>query len=159
MFRYGVDYLPRYCYQNQSISSHQLKESAQCIQEQHFVWGLSSLLVKIMLALQMVWTLGTFLVWLDANLYSELCRNSRKIRGPFGATLDLSGAMREVLGDETCADSEAELAAQLIHQPGLRYFFENIQHRGTSRVALSSVRLRNVDLDGSKLYGTGCELG
>ena len=154
-FEYGKDYTSRYCYNNHSIDSTALRNSAQCISEPYFVWGLSSLLVKVVLVLQIVWVLGTYSVWLSANLSSELCRNGRKVRGPFRATEDLSAAIREVLGEETCAYSEEQLAKHLSNQAGLRYYSEDLRDSGTSHIGLSSVRLRTTKLDRLKIYGTG----
>ncbi|KAL9102162.1 MAG: hypothetical protein Q9163_002662 [Psora crenata] len=153
-FQYGSDYVAQYCYNNHSMYGWTLKATAQCIQEPYFVWGLSSLLVKIVLAVQAVWVFGTFIVWLDANMFSDLCRNGRTVRGPFRATLDLSVAIREVLGDETCAYSDGQLEKELARQPGLRYYSDDVEESGTSHIGLSAIRIRGVQLETSKLYGT-----
>lgn len=132
-----------FCYKNKTLPYQSLKEIAGCLPESYFVWGLSSLLVKIMLA-----------VWLDANIYSALCRSGRKIRGPFRAADDLSEAMREVLGNEYCAYSDSQLARELKYQHGVHYYSDDVNSNGTSHIGLSSVKLRKVALDNSKLYGT-----
>ena len=125
-----------------------------CVPEtKYFVWGLSSLLVKIVLAMQVVWIFGTYVVWLDANVASELCRSGRKVRGTFRATEDLSEAMKEVLGNETCAYSDAQLAKVLESEPGLRYFTEDASPCGTSHIGLTSAGARKLQLDPSKVYG------
>lgn len=64
-----------------------------------------------------------FLVWLDANIYSELCRKGRKMRGSFRNALDLAEAVREVLGDELCVYSDQEIVRQLgKSRIGLRFY-------------------------------------
>ncbi|KAL9130340.1 MAG: hypothetical protein Q9217_001442 [Psora testacea] len=152
-FVFGVDYVVQYCYNNHSMDGQALKDMAQCITEPYFVWGFSSLLVKIVLAFQIVWVFGTFVVWLDANLHSELCRYGRKLRGPFRATEDLSAAIKELLGEETCAYSDEQLAKELSRHPGLRYYSTDVKDKELSHIGLSSVTLRNVKLDSSTLYG------
>ena len=47
-----------------------------------------------------MWTFGTFLVWLNADMKSELLFKSRKVRGDYHAVADLTEAMSDVLGDE-----------------------------------------------------------
>lgn len=124
-----------------------------CVPGTQFVWGLSSLLVKIVLAMQVVWIFGTYVVWLDANIASELCRRGRKIRGIFRATEDLSEAMREVLGNETCAYSDAELAKVLKSEQGLRYYTEDASQVGMSHIGLTSAGASKVQFEASKVYG------
>ena len=71
---------------------------AECLHETYYVWGLSSLLLYIVLSLQMTWIFGMYFVWLDTNIYSALCRSGRPMRGEFRTAADLSDAMGEVLG-------------------------------------------------------------
>ena len=114
-FRTGYDM--SYCYNNKTITAEFLQNSAECLPESYFVWGFSSLLVYIVLCLQMLWTLGMYIVWLDANIYSALCRSGRKIGGHFRAAADLSEAVYEVLRRMTpkvlnCASTECYGAKQ-----------------------------------------------
>lgn len=74
-----------------------LRSVAYCLPESYYVWGFSSLLLYIICSLQIVWTIGMLVVWLDANINSQLCRNGRKTRSPLRAALDIAEAMREVL--------------------------------------------------------------
>ena len=93
-------------------------------------------------------------IWLDATLNSVLCRNGRKIRGPFRAAADFGDAMREALGDKISAYSDSDLARELSRQPGVRYYSEMDEDSGTSHVGLSSVRIRNVQLDDERPHGS-----
>lgn len=104
---------PNYCYKNQTLQADDLDILTKCQPANYFVWGFSSVIVAILLAVQMGWTIGTYLFWLDANLNSTLCRNGRRIRGPFRAASDLVDAMKEVLGGQTCAYADSELAEAL----------------------------------------------
>jgi hypothetical protein len=142
-----------YCYNNDTLSQDFLEAAAECLPENYFVWGFSSLLVYIVLCLQITWTLGMYLVWLDANLYSALCRSGRKVRGHYRAAVDLSEAMGEVLGKETCAYSDAELSRELERQPGIRYYSTDAQNEDVSHIGLSSRRVGRVAFDSTKLYG------
>lgn len=142
-----------YCYNNGTLSQDFLEAAAECLPENYFVWGFSSLLVYIVLCLQITWTLGIYLVWLDANIYSALCRSGRKVRGHYRAAIDLSEAMGEVLGKETCTYSDAELSRELQRQPGIRYFSTDAQSEDVSHIGLSSRRVGRVEFDSTKLYG------
>ena len=140
-----------YCYNNKTIPD--LKSLAECLPEKYFVWGLSSLMLYINLGLLIIWISGMYLVWLDANIYSALCRSGRKVRGPFRATADLAEAMREVLGDECCAYTDSQLARELSVQPGVKYYSGDSQDGDVSHIGLSSRRLGSVPYNSTKLYG------
>ena len=148
--RLGID--PAYCYQNQTISGN-LADYAECLPTKYFVWGFSSLMVNINLYLLIIWIFGMYLVWMDANIYSALCRSGRKVRGPFRAVADLSEAMGEVLGNEHCAYSDSELAYELKFEPGLKYYASDPCDGDVSHIGLSSRRLGRVPYNSTKLYG------
>ena len=93
------------------------------------------------------------LIWLDANVYSELCRKNRKMRGSFRNALDLAEAVKELLGDELCAYSDNEIRRQLDKsRTGMQFY--STDDIGVSHIGLSSLkngpRLRLVD---KNLYG------
>lgn len=140
-----------YCYNNKTIPD--LEGLAQCLPANYFVWGFSSLMIYVNLSLFMAWILGMYLVWVDARICSALCRSGRTVRGHFRAVADLSEAMREVLGDETCAYSDWELARELSRQPGLTYYASHPQDGGASHIGLSSISRKRVPFDSTNLYG------
>lgn len=139
-----------YCHDNDTISA--LEDVAQCLPEPYYVWGLSSLLVYINLSLFMIWLLGMYIVWADARIHSALCRSGRRVGGHFRATADLSEAMDEVLGNETCAYSDSELARELSKQPGIRYYASDGMG-GVSHIGLSPSSRSRVPYNSTKLYG------
>jgi len=155
MFREGITgaYDSDYCYLNKTIPN--LQDLAQCLPESYFVWGFSSLMVYINLSLFMVWLFGMYLVWLDARIYSALCRSGRKVRGHYRAVADLSEAMKEVLGDEICAYSDSELARELSKQPGMTYYASDPHDGGASHIGLSSIGRSRVPFNSTKMYGSG----
>ena len=152
-FKFNESYSPAYCYGGVKLKVTNLDIITICVPGTNFVWGLSSLLVKIVLAMQVVWIFGTYVVWLDANIASELCRRGRKVRGVFRATEDLSEAMREVLGNETCAYSDVELAEVLKSEHGLQYYTEDASQAGMSHIGLTSAGASKLQLEPSKVYG------
>jgi hypothetical protein len=152
-FRHG--YEGTYCYNNKTIPA--LQDLAQCLPESYFVWGFSSLMVYVNLSLFMIWLFGMYIVWLDASIYSALCRSGRKVRGNFRAVADLSEAMREVLGNETCAYSDSELATELSRQPGLRYYASDPQDGDVSHIGLSSIGRSRVPYNSTRIYGKGAK--
>ena len=139
-----------YCYKNQTI---ELDHHEQCLPTTYFVWGFSSLMVEINLCLLMAWVFGMYFVWLDANIYSALCRSGRKLRGNFRAAADLSEAMGEVLGDEMCAYSDVELWNELRMEPGVQYYASDAPEGDVSHIGLSSRRRARVPYNSTKLYG------
>lgn len=96
-----------------------------------------------------------FMVWLDANLNSELCRKGRKMRGSFRNALDLAEAIREVLGDELCAYSDSEIARHLIKSGfGLQFCSSTDIDSGISHIGLSSLKGgQRLRLPDKSLYG------
>ena len=92
-------------------------------------------------------------IWLDANIYSALCRSGRKVRGHFRAAVGFSEAMTEVLGKEACAYSDAELSYEIWRQPGIRYYSNDAPADDVSHLGLSSRRSGKVEFNSTKLYG------
>lgn len=146
-------YESAYCYNNKTIPS--LHDLAECFPERYFVWGFSSMMVYINLSLFMAWLFGMYIVWLDARIYSALCRSGRKVRGHYRAVADLSEAMKEILGNEICAYSDSELARELSRQPGMRYYASDPHDGGASHIGLSSISRRRVPYNSTKMYGSG----
>ena len=143
-----------YCYENHSLP-RDLTSIAKCLPEPYFVWGWSSLLLYITLALQLAWTIGMFGVWLDANLNSQLCRSGRKVRGYFRAAADISEAMRETLGDEFCAYSDAQIAKELRkEQNGLRYYTSYAKDEDVFHIGISSTQRNGLRIRDDMTYGT-----
>lgn len=144
----------RSCLNNQLLPDD-LSLDSKCIARSYYVWGFSSIMLYIILSLQLAWTLGMFLIWLDANVYSELCRKGRKMRGSFRNALDLAEVVREVLGDELCAYSDDEISRNLNKsRTGVQFYSTSDTDNGVSHIGLSSStngqRLRLVD---NSLYG------
>lgn len=94
-----------------------------------------------------------YIVCLDANIYSVLCRSGRKLRGHFRVAADFSEAMTEMPGKEACVFSDAELSYELWRQPGIRYYSNDAQADDVSHIGLSSRRSGKVEFNSTKLYG------
>ncbi|KAL6718442.1 hypothetical protein ACLMJK_004532 [Lecanora helva] len=150
---YPFQYFENYYYKNTSVPAPDLEERKDCLSQSYFVWGFSSLLVYINVSLFMVWIFGMYIVWADANIYSALCRSGRKLRGNFRAAADLSEAMKEVLGEETCAYSDRELWRELRMEPGMRYYASDPSEGDVSHIGLSSRKRGRVPYNSTKLYG------
>jgi hypothetical protein len=144
-----------FCYENETLPAD-FTSNHQCLTRPSFVWGFSSLLTYILLCLHLVWTLGMFLLWLDANVYSELCRRGRRMHGSFRNVLDLAEAVREELGDALCAYSDTELARQLEKsRTGLRFYTSCDEDKGVAHIGISSARSdqKRFALCDNMLYG------
>ena len=96
-----------------------------------------------------------FSVWLDANLNSQLCRNGRKVRGYFRAAADVSEAMKETLGEEFCAYSDAEIAKELKKElTGLGYYTSYAKDGDVSHIGISSKQRNSLLIKDDINYGT-----
>lgn len=97
-----------------------------------------------------------YIVWVDANINSGLCRMGRKNQGYFRTVLDLAGAMEQVLGDESCAYSEAEISRELAKAKGrVRYHTTEARDDEVAHIGLSSaVGNWRLSLREHILYGT-----
>ena len=127
---------------------------AQCMPKSYFVWGFSSLVLYIALPIQMVWTMGMFLVWLHAHMTSELLRARRTVHGPFRVVADLAEAMREVLGHEFCNYRDEELHRELRRDGGnLRYYTRDGEEDEVGHIGISSRMDSGLHLKKTKLYG------
>ncbi|MCJ1266805.1 hypothetical protein MMC22_006690 [Lobaria immixta] len=147
------DWSRAYCYKNQSLPDN-LSSMAYCFPESYFVWGFSSLLLYIICSLQIAWTVGMLIVWLDANINSQLCRTGRTTRGSLRAALDIAEAIREVLGEESCAYQDAEIVCELEKlRVGVQYYATNADGDGVSHIGLSSTRSGPLSLRNDTIYG------
>ena len=144
-----------YCYQKNPLPSD-FRNSSECVARSYFVWGFSSILLYIVLSLQLVWIVGMFTVWLDANVCSKLCRRGRKMRGSFRNALDLAEATKEVLGDDLCAYSNRKIARQLAKSGRRLQFYStnDSETSGISHIGLSSFTgSQKLDLGHDTVYG------
>lgn len=155
LFFPGEAYEASYCNNNQTLPD--LPSMAECLPESYYVWGLSSLLLYIVLTLQISWIFGMYFVWLDANIYSALCRSGRRMRGDFRAAADLADAMREILGNEHCAYSHEEILSALNREPGLRSYATGPNENDVAHLGISSIRLGRVPYNSTVLYGRRCK--
>ena len=143
--------LNRFCYDNQTLPED-VSSLEICMPDDYFVWGFSSLLLYIIFALQLVWTSGMLLVWLHANMTSELLFKARNIRGNYRAVADLAEPMKDILGDECCAYSDREMSQELIREGhALRYCTTDWGDSGLSHIGLA--KHGKVVLGHSRLYG------
>ncbi|KAI4111482.1 MAG: hypothetical protein LQ345_006789 [Seirophora villosa] len=166
-------YQPSYCYGDQVLGPSQLQQTPYCFTENYFVWyvfltvriqrpiadsqfprGFSSIVLYVVLGLQILWTIGMYGVWLDANIASELVRHGRTIRGPLRAAADLVEAMNDTVGKEYCAYSDREVSKAL-QASGDRLRYEStFGDDELLHVGLSTKPSARVYLSGKKLYGS-----
>lgn len=147
------DWYLGYCYNN-SLLPDISNRLAYCLPESYFVWGFSSLLLYIICSLQITWTVGMFIVWLDANINSQLCRTGRKTRGFLRPALDIAEAVRDVLGEELCTYQSAEIFRALdTMRIGVRYYAADADGDRVSHIGLGSERSRRLLLSNDTIYG------
>ncbi len=98
------------------------------------------------------WLLGLWLLWVDADTNSELCRKRRRL-GLWRAVADISEAMREELGPNICAYDENELSKALSKKPPLKYYADPGDGYTPGHIGLSSTRSGPVRLEWDHDYG------
>lgn len=141
------------CYDDKAFTDDELYDLVKCQPMQYFVWGVSSVLLQIILGIQIAWIIGMLAIWTEANFNSTLCRHNRRVRGPFRAALDLAEAIKEVIGGKTCPYSDSDITKALSRQPGLRYYSDAPDADGIGHVGVSSIRVRWIEINDSQRYG------
>lgn len=147
-----------YCYRGEKLADY-TDPSPECMAISDYTWGFSSSVLYILLPLQLIWTLGMFFIWLDADIYSELYQKGRKMHGSFRNALDIAEAVKEVLGDEICAYLNKEIARQLDKSRArLRFYTISDADSGISHIGIgsnSSETGQKFRLHDNGLYGGG----
>ncbi|KAF2670615.1 hypothetical protein BT63DRAFT_413321 [Microthyrium microscopicum] len=69
-----------------------MQSNGNCVQNNSFKWGFSFILIFVFLCLMLIWTLGTFLLWLKAHLTLRL-NKERVVCGETKAILQLADAI------------------------------------------------------------------
>ncbi|KAL8693857.1 MAG: hypothetical protein Q9224_003677 [Gallowayella concinna] len=151
---YSSDAVYHYTFSNGSTSDNLSSKQRYRSRAKFRVRGFSSIILYVILGLQLVWTVGMYCIWLDANLTSELVKSGRTIRGPFRAAADLAEALNETLGGEYCAYTDKEIEKELERSGDLlRYNSTLRDDDGTLHVGLTSQEGARVLLSRNKLYG------
>ncbi|KAL8750193.1 MAG: hypothetical protein Q9184_006510 [Pyrenodesmia sp. 2 TL-2023] len=148
-------YQPSYCYNGDVVDPYKLATDTYCFAKSFFVWGFSSIVLYVILSLQIIWTVGMYAVWMDANINSELVRYGRKLRGPFRAAADLVEAMNETLGHEYCAYKDKEIAKALEESGDrLRYYSSLRDDDEALHIGMTSEPSAYVYLSRKRVYGS-----
>ncbi|KAL8925445.1 MAG: hypothetical protein Q9208_003537 [Pyrenodesmia sp. 3 TL-2023] len=148
-------YRASYCYDGDLVDPYKLTTNTYCFAKSFFVWGFSSIVLYVILSLQILWTIGMYAVWMDANINSELVKYGRKIRGPFRAAADLVEAMNETLGYEYCAYKDKEIAKALEGSGDrLRYYSSLTDDDKVLHIGMTSEPSAYVYLSRKRLYGS-----
>ncbi|KAI4237653.1 MAG: hypothetical protein LQ352_007929 [Teloschistes flavicans] len=144
-----------YCYGDELVGSYDLTQSPFCFSKAYFVWGFSSIVLYVILGLQIVWTIGMYCVWVDANIASHLVRSGRTVRGPFRAAADLAEALNETLGHEYCAYTDDEIEKEL-EKSGkrLKYHGSHRDDDGPLHIGMTTGEETSMLLSSKRLYGT-----
>ena len=130
-----------------------LPGSYECTIEQNiYHWGFSAEWLQIFVCVSSVWLFGLWIVYVDADYNSKLCKIGRRM-GIYRAILDISEAIREDLGPNLCAYSEAELAAALKKLGPLKYYVSDAEEGQVAHIGLSSRKSEKVELSWDQSYG------
>jgi hypothetical protein len=111
----------------------------------------------IVCVLQFIWSLGMYGLWVDACRKSQLFQAGRRL-GLYRGILDLAEAIRDELGPDTCAYSDAELKKAIFERssaPGLVY--RQIHQQQTNHIAITASKSDErtaFNLNHEVLYGS-----
>jgi hypothetical protein len=104
-----------------------------CVPSNTYQWGFSSLWVEVVLAVTAVWCWGMFGLWFDAQKNGLLWRSGRR-SGLYRDILDVSNALQEALGPDTCDYGNAELTKEVEKMGSVG--FEAVSNGSTGYIAL-----------------------
>ncbi|KUJ19250.1 uncharacterized protein LY89DRAFT_780239 [Mollisia scopiformis] len=119
-----------------------------------YQWGFSSQWLMIAAIVNSVFILGLWILWVDCDLRSELCKKGRRL-GLWRAVADISEAMREELGPNICAYDEWDLAEALRRKDPIKYYAEPGDGVEPGHIGLSSRRSGPLKLEWNHEYGGG----
>ena len=117
-----------------------------------YQWGFSGEWVILILCFNSVFLFGLWILWVDSEANSELCRKSRRI-GIWRAIADMAEAMREDLGTDLCAYSDQELCDAVGRLEPVKYCVSTRQEESVAHIRLSSRRSGKVQLHWDQVYG------
>jgi hypothetical protein len=83
-----------------------------CVPSNTYQWGFSSNFVLVVLSVTAVWCWGMFGLWFDAQKNGLLWRSGRR-SGLYRDILDVSNALQEALGPDTCVYGNPELTKEV----------------------------------------------
>ncbi|MCJ1325757.1 hypothetical protein MMC10_002420 [Thelotrema lepadinum] len=143
-FSIGIEYSSEtsiLCYNGEVLPSGWLEASTGnllCIGQAGYTWGLSSTIVLTGLSLQLIWVLGLYVVWLNANLRSKLCKSRRKFDGVYRIAADLIGAMQADLGTDLSSYDNKMFKQELAKCGDIGWFINEEDSEDASDAVLSS---------------------
>jgi hypothetical protein len=119
-------------------------------------WGFSYEWVIIAIAINGAWLLGLWIVWIDADTNSQLCKKGRRM-GLWRVVANLLEAMREDLGPNVCACSNKELLNELRKRDRVKYYIGKRVDR-PKHIGLSSQTRGLLDWTGIRCMGRSYEI-
>ncbi|KAL9122368.1 MAG: hypothetical protein Q9187_001085 [Circinaria calcarea] len=108
-------------------------------------WGFSAGWIIAVASVNSAWLIGLWIIWVDADHNSQLCRKGRRM-GVYRGMVDIAEAIKENLGTDLCAYSEAELAAAVKRQGPIKYYVSDVEDGQPGHIGLSSRQSAKVKL-------------
>lgn len=130
---------------------------------QDYRWGFSLELVFLTVMAQMVWFLGMYAMWIDAQRNSLLVRTGRDM-GTWRAILDLAETLRADLGCMTCMYGDKELEKRIGRLKPVKYHssdgqVEDEEREDTEEVAHLGLRSYSRSSDADDEAQTASSMG
>ncbi|ORY07797.1 hypothetical protein BCR34DRAFT_570424 [Clohesyomyces aquaticus] len=122
------------------------------VKDGRYQWGFSGFWSQITVLTFTAWLIGTFGIWMDAQHNCQLRRKGRTM-DTFRAVEDIAGAIAEGLGPHTCGYSGKELSKALKKTAPVRYYCEEDEVTGLTRIGLTSRNVGKFKLSWTEKYG------
>ena len=106
---------PQKCY-NQEILPQDWDGDAFCATESTFVWGFSQFVLMLAFIFEAVWMSTAYIVWLNFNTRSALCRRGLSLNNLHANIALVAGVMQEALGEDagSCTIEEIDCAMKTL---------------------------------------------
>ena len=108
-------------------------DAVTCIPLEKYQWGFSITWSMLVVIVTTVWCWGMFGLWFDSQKYGLLWRIGRR-SGLYRDILDVSNALQEALGPDTCAYGNSELTKKVAKMSPVG--FEAVSEGSTGYIAL-----------------------
>lgn len=89
-----------YCYEGEGIGLNSVFNQTKCmtnVDADEYQWGFSAVLASIVVILHVAWSVGMYVIWLDAQLYSTLVR-AGYVLSPLRGAFAIVAAAQKRLG-------------------------------------------------------------
>jgi len=146
----GTDSLT--CRQTNCWNGTSVEPERKCLSQDGYVYGISTCLAFVFVALETIWIIGMFGVWWDANTYSEFNRKGWRRNGVLRTIAEFMEVLNADIGPTSCSYSDDELN-EVVKREKIGYYMMYTDDDNVKHIGLSSSQKTSVRLEQGVLYG------